>query len=99
SDRALLVPENLPPRLELGGEATGLVAPFATDAMALEGGLAASKTIDGPSLDDDFAQAIAGFRTTIVDGVNFGLRGRALLKSAGPSALVDAWATWSPFDN
>ncbi len=92
----LLVPKNLAARIVVGGELTGAVQPFG-DALSLEGALAGARTVFGPSVDEDLAQAVAGVRVSPFSGVSAGVRGRAVLRSAGQSALVDAWCALFPF--
>lgn len=95
---ALLVPVNLAPRTLLGGEATGAVSPFG-DALALEGGIAAAQTVDGPSVGADLLQATAAVTVAPTDALRFGTRARARARDVddgSAAAHLDAWLSFSP---
>ena len=94
----LALPTNLAPRLAIGGEATGSVGPFG-ERLLLDAGVAASRTVDGPSVDADVTQLVAGARILPVDGVTVGVRARAVTRTAGESALADAWGALSLLDD
>ncbi|HEY4220005.1 MAG TPA: TonB-dependent receptor [Myxococcota bacterium] len=94
-ENGLLVPENLAPRIAVGAEATASVQPFGPE-VSLEAGLAAEGTVNGPSIGEDFAQAIAGVRVQPVAWLHGGLRLRALARDPGTSALVDAYLVVNP---
>lgn len=98
NDAALLIPANLAARTLVGGEATGAVSPFG-EVLALEGGIAIARTIEGPSVGADLLQATTGVSLQPVTALRFGLRGRARTRDVvdgSASAVLDGWLAVTP---
>lgn len=95
-EQGLLRPTNLAPRRVLGGELVARVEP--QPGLALDGGAALARTVDGPDLAFDVAQFFVQGVVTPAAGLELGGRARArhlfgVDRAAGAAANLDAFAS------
>ncbi|MFH1810221.1 MAG: TonB-dependent receptor [Pseudomonadota bacterium] len=73
---ARMVPQNLPPRLVLGGELSTEIEAIPT-LLHLGAGVALARTVDGPALENRLLLVTATAEVTPLTGIALGARGRA----------------------
>ncbi|MBN2362012.1 MAG: TonB-dependent receptor, partial [Deltaproteobacteria bacterium] len=97
-----LAPQNLPPRLVVGGEASASVEAWPR-LLRFNAAGAVGRTVDGPVLENRLLTLLAGATVTPLAGLELGARGRVGLHEGrstetSSSAVVDLFASYQLLD-